>query len=148
MSPYRTAKYGRICIRCGAHLDAQRILRNTSVRGVEVDYCQQCGGLWLDEGELQELAKHPAKVLSAVESLVLTHPRPTDGMKAHQPCPACQGPLMTVTFGPTIIESCSNCGGVFLDHGELEKAIEAFGSKVSTIVALSQSVSVSSTLDK
>ena len=38
------------CPKCGADLRAE------SVRGVEVDRCGECRGLWLDAGELEKLA--------------------------------------------------------------------------------------------
>ena len=29
-------------------------------QGVEIDYCSQCGGIWLDQGELSELIRREA----------------------------------------------------------------------------------------
>jgi Zn-finger nucleic acid-binding protein len=37
------------CLECGAQMD-QRV-----EHGVTVDYCPQCGGVWLDPGELESL---------------------------------------------------------------------------------------------
>ena len=38
------------CPRCGA------ALAETDCEGVEVDHCEQCGGVWLDAGELELVA--------------------------------------------------------------------------------------------
>lgn len=37
------------CLRCNIHM-------NTTVRsGIEIDYCPNCHGVWLDEGELKKI---------------------------------------------------------------------------------------------
>ena len=46
----RTAAHGR-CPKCGAQLQRRSHLE------VEVDECPSCGGLWLDQGELEEIAR-------------------------------------------------------------------------------------------
>jgi len=38
------------CPKCGA------LLRAIEFRGSQVDQCDQCGGLWLDKGELETIA--------------------------------------------------------------------------------------------
>ncbi len=40
-----------LCPRCG------RGLQEEDHRGVSIDTCRDCGGLWLDKGELERLAK-------------------------------------------------------------------------------------------
>ena len=44
-----------LCPKCGVALD--EIERNT----VKVDICKSCGGVWLDKGELEELAKRESE---------------------------------------------------------------------------------------
>ncbi len=41
------------CPKCGLKLD------EITFRGVRVDKCFACGGVWLDDGELEELAGQP-----------------------------------------------------------------------------------------
>jgi hypothetical protein len=41
------------CCKCGAELD------EITFRGVKVDKCLSCGGVFLDDGELEELAGKP-----------------------------------------------------------------------------------------
>jgi predicted Zn-ribbon and HTH transcriptional regulator len=40
------------CPKCGEHLHAEK------VRGVTVDACPACQGLWLDRGELEQAVQH------------------------------------------------------------------------------------------
>lgn len=35
-------------------------LKTVERQGVELDWCSQCGGLWLDQGELNELVRREA----------------------------------------------------------------------------------------
>lgn len=37
-----------------------RALRPVERQGVEMDHCPQCGGIWLDQGELNELIRREA----------------------------------------------------------------------------------------
>jgi hypothetical protein len=39
------------CPKCGGHLKMQEH------EGVQIDQCPDCGGLWLDAGELEQLVK-------------------------------------------------------------------------------------------
>jgi uncharacterized protein len=33
----------------------QSVLLQSSKNGIEIEYCSQCGGVWLDHGELEKL---------------------------------------------------------------------------------------------
>jgi uncharacterized protein len=48
------------CPKCG--MDLQEI----SLHGVKVDQCANCGGVFLDAGELDQLSKHDEGVMSRV----------------------------------------------------------------------------------
>lgn len=37
----------------------------TERKGVEIDYCPQCRGVWLARGELDKLIEHPAAMAAA-----------------------------------------------------------------------------------
>lgn len=130
----------RDCIKCDESLEVHEVL------DVEVDLCPGCGGMWLDAGEIKKLAQTPADALEQVAKI----DKSKKGKSADvidTPCPACNGKLMIATFGPTSIEHCSACGGVFLDRGELEKAMRLVDStEATTIVALARSVSTSGEL--
>ena len=137
----------RICIKCG------ETLRPVEVAGVEVDYCAGCGGIWLDEGEIRALAARPAETLHEIRAIdhQIADFHPTDpGLSAgllDKPCPACGGKLTHATFGNTGVEHCNACHGIFVDRGELEKAMQlAQSNAATTIVALARSVETSGTL--
>jgi Zn-finger nucleic acid-binding protein len=85
------------CIIC----DADMLLRY--VKGVEIDYCTHCGGVWLDGGELEKLSGLDP---SAGRTLA---------------CSNCHTLMSTKTVNKVEIDFCPGCGGVWLDRGELEK---------------------------
>ncbi len=149
----------RECIKCGIHLQRKRI------ESVEVDICPKCGGLWLDRGEIQQLAQLPAAHLSTLNRLMdSADPRwdeappaesgppyrstvQQEGHPSHDPlyspCPACGGKLAQASIGAVLIERCIGCEGLFLDKGELEKAMAVMDSattEVATILAIARSV--------
>ncbi len=46
------SSHGLSCLECGEQMD-QRV-----EHGVTIDYCPECGGVWLDPGELESLTGH------------------------------------------------------------------------------------------
>jgi len=139
-----TTRSERICIKCGQRLTPRMLDQ------VEVDCCPGCKGLWLDRGEIRQLgARFEAGALEPREE---ARPAPyrapePPAWRARSPlevpCPACGGKLSQADFDTFVIEHCTACEGIFLDPGELEKAmvaVDARGNKAATIVALARSV--------
>lgn len=105
-------------------------MKEVVVDGVTIDRCERCGGVWLDAGEAEELAKKtkPGKdALKKQKYEVLKQwksaaqdPKPTD-----RACPRCEEPLSRVNYKdiPGLhVDACrrKDCG-LYLDRGELEK---------------------------
>jgi len=42
-------------------------------------------------------------------------------------CPKCQAPMRVVERNGVTVERCTECGGIFLDRGELERLTRAEG---------------------
>jgi len=51
------------------------VLQMTDRQGIEIDYCPQCRGVWLDRGELDKLVE---RSLGATSAPAPTQPPPTD----------------------------------------------------------------------
>lgn len=129
----------RMCIKCEGEPLVPKM-----VEDVEVDYCPKCGGLWLDKDEIRQLASKTDEALVELRELVQQDaPKEAAPSTVEPPCPACSGKLTLAVFGPVYIEHCTSCDGIFLDRGELDKAmfvIKARGDEIVTIVALARSV--------
>jgi len=92
------------------------------VDGLTVDLCRDgCGGIWFDNFELarvDQMQEQLGEMLAAVEfnpaAVVLQQKRP---------CPKCPDiKMLQHKFSPAkpvIVDECPNCGGVWLDGGEL-----------------------------
>lgn len=90
----------------------------TNKAHISYDVCQKCGSLWLDAGELDKMA---FQVEGSIE--FCSEEEDASLGKDERQCPRCQDfTLARVRFlGETniILEHCRNCGGFWLDGGEL-----------------------------
>jgi len=77
-----------------------------TVEGVEIDLCVNCGGVWLDGGELETLTGHDLKNYRQLM------------------CPGCNLIMLTRTIGSVEVDHCFKCGGTWLDKGELQAISE------------------------
>jgi len=57
----------------------------TERQGVEIDYCPQCRGVWLDRGELDKILDRAARMQSADVEVQRPAQRQRDDAKRHQP---------------------------------------------------------------
>ncbi|MBI3267447.1 MAG: Bax inhibitor-1 family protein [Planctomycetes bacterium] len=96
------------CPKCSGYMFERR------VRGVLVDLCAKCDGVWLDRTELAALTHTAADVPQ-----VAVAPRPTAFA-----CPRCGAILHERPYAdssPLELDVCTACNGVYLDRGELER---------------------------
>ena len=106
-----------ICPACANTLVA------TKVGEITVDVCKNgCGGLWFDSHELKHVdEKHEA----AGEALLNTKKNPGVIVDHNQKrsCPRCENVVMMKHFmsvkRDVEVDECANCGGFWLDAGEL-----------------------------
>ena len=40
-------------------------------------------------------------------------------------CPKCQAPMRSYERSGVVVDRCTECGGIFLDRGELERVMDA-----------------------
>jgi Zn-finger nucleic acid-binding protein len=73
--PFRTETFPMKCPHC-----PDATLAMTDRQGVEIDYCPQCRGVWLDRGELDKLIER-----AAVESAPAARPAPPPAAPPHYP---------------------------------------------------------------
>lgn len=73
---------------------------------IELDRCNDCGGVWFDAGELRAATSRALK---------------REGEATDRQCPACDVPLVTATLGPLAVEVCDECDGTFLEARDLDR---------------------------
>lgn len=95
-------------------------------KGIEVDKCSQCGGLWLDHHELDQL-----------EDLVLAEDHLKGSMvyssrESEISCPKCQAVMTTFNYRAydLPIDLCKNGHGFWLDKGEDVRVMELMEKRI------------------
>jgi Zn-finger nucleic acid-binding protein len=86
---------------------------------VEVDYCTECGGIWLDAGELECLLGEPEKAKQLLDSFTID----SQCTERIRQCPICDKKMQKITVGSSapvlLIDKCRRGDGLWFDQGEL-----------------------------
>ena len=87
---------------------------------VEIDYCTDCGGIWLDSGELEQLLNEPDKAQRLLDSFRID---PESSERARK-CPICDKKMQKIIVGSSkpvlLIDKCRRGDGLWFDKGELQ----------------------------
>jgi hypothetical protein len=105
---------------------------------VEIDHCVQCGGIWLDVGELEILLDDPVRARTLLDSF-----REAASAEQLRRCPICDRPMVKVAVGPSepprLIDKCRSRDGLWFDGGELQEILAGHGldgdSRVQRLLA-------------
>ena len=90
---------------------------------VEIDYCTDCEGKWLDSGELELLLEDSVKKDELLDSFLSS---PIHEEK-HLKCPICSKKMNKVlvdSVRKVTLDECSNKCGIWFDKGELLDVIK------------------------
>lgn len=95
---------------------SQALIEVLTARGVVLDRCSSCQGLWFDRGEILHFSSDPDR-LDELLGRGLIDARPSE-----RSCPRCETHLEVGGFlDPSLeIDKCASCGGLWLDHGEID----------------------------
>lgn len=101
------------CVKCEGKLVT------VSIEDIYVDQCDRCGGIWFDALELERVLAE-ARVAPPLGRGAV---RPGDDDRRGR-CPRCRVEAYLVQVAsrtaPIHVDTCANCGGKWLDGGELE----------------------------
>jgi Zn-finger nucleic acid-binding protein len=102
---------------------------------IELDYCLECAGVWLDTGELDLLISSLIEAGAGMALKDLLKPREAEISEAKRKCPICGRKMDKVWLGEktgVLIDSCPLGDGLWFDGGELHQVLrqmEPAGSK-------------------
>jgi Zn-finger nucleic acid-binding protein len=120
------------CPACGKEM--KKIFIQDS--GINIDICiDGCGGIYFDNRELEKCDENHEKIDEIINSIEGKTFESID-KNAVRYCPCCYEMPMTrmgAADGEIEIDVCNNCGGKFLDHGELLKIRESQGKNNNSI---------------
>ena len=91
---------------------------------VEVDYCCDCEGIWLDAGELELLLGGASQSESLLASF-----QPANTSEKKRKCPICLKKMDKVLVGEAggkqeLIDRCGRNHGLWFDGGELQEVLK------------------------
>ncbi len=111
------------CPRCSSEL------KLTKHKGIEVDQCVSCNGMWLDFPELDQLED---TVLDADEQKGSMITRPGE---SEIKCPQCQGPMQQFRYryNELWLDVCAAEHGFWLDEGEEKRVLEMMEQRIKDL---------------
>ena len=91
---------------------------------VEVDFCLDCNGIWLDAGELELLLDDCQKATELLRSFASIE----NSSEQIRKCPICLKKMQKVLIGqadkPLLIDICPKEHGLWFDKGELQDILQ------------------------
>ncbi len=115
-----------LCPACKVHMLVLEFER------VEIDYCSECGGVWLDSGELELIGERAgalqAGLLAALEGRESERARGSGKRR----CPICLKRLVRVRCpgeSAVTLDRCPAQHGLWFDRGELPTVIRSAGAE-------------------
>jgi hypothetical protein len=109
------------CIRC------KKKMKKVAKDNVLVDKCPDCGGIWLDSGELEMMEKgvghEKTEIMEQARAELLRDAQRLVNLVGF--CPKCETTkLHQIKRRGAELDVCSHCGGIYFDDGELEQVLE------------------------
>jgi Zn-finger nucleic acid-binding protein len=90
---------------------------------IEIDFCTDCSGIWLDCGELEMLLGEPEKAKQLLDSFKID----SESTESPRKCPICDKKMQKIIVSPSeptlIIDKCSRGDGLWFDKGELQDIV-------------------------
>lgn len=91
---------------------------------VEIDHCLECGGIWLDAGELELLLGDPDKAKGTLGAFQVD----SKCTEALRKCPICDKKMQKIIVGESkpalLIDKCRRGDGLWFDKGELHDIVD------------------------
>jgi Zn-finger nucleic acid-binding protein len=98
---------------------------------IELDYCDNCSGVWFDAGEVELLMETMGLESIGLDSLHLaTEAKSTEGVRR---CPNCGKKMKKVALGHApelIIDVCPQGDGLWFDSGEVGQLVTHLSAQI------------------
>lgn len=100
-----------LCPKCNSEM------REKSYRGITVDVCSACRGIFLDKGELERIEDQQ---LGNIIDACGYSQRREDLDRVEATCHRCGKTMLALRgAGDIVFDWCESCEGIFFDKGEL-----------------------------
>ncbi len=102
----------------------QNAMVSLELNEIEIDFCTQCDGIWLDKGELELLLGHSEKAKKLLNSFKTD----SENTEKVRKCPICYKKMQKIIVGnaksKVQIDKCRDGDGLWFDKGELNNIFE------------------------
>lgn len=92
-------------------------------QGVSLDICDKgCGGIFFDNRELDKFKNCPESNIQEISELLSVKEYARVDQNITRVCPNCSTNMVKTELPNSSVQldTCYNCGGIFLDYGELD----------------------------
>jgi Zn-finger nucleic acid-binding protein len=115
-----------MCPNCGA------ALVTFELDAVETDHCLECGGTWLDAGELERIVESAGGDPAPLRALLEAEKGEKHGKRT---CVRCRAKLRLATVRGVEVDRCPLGHGIWFDKGEIAKVAQSFHGGAEGAVA-------------
>ncbi len=93
------------------------------LHSIEIDYCTNCNGIWLDAGEMELMIDNETERARLLQSLMVINNSKEKKLR----CPVCRKKMEKVKHRQVdiITDKCVKNHGIWFDKGELEEIIKS-----------------------
>ena len=111
------------CPRCNAEL------KTAKYKGIEIDKCVSCNGMWLDYWDLDQL-EDTALNIDEIKGTMVFSSEPSK-----LPCPKCEGPMRMFRYRAYSLELdfCEGEHGFWLDKGEEKRVLALIAQRIKDL---------------
>jgi Zn-finger nucleic acid-binding protein len=98
---------------------------------IEIDYCRECGGAWLDSGEAALIGARAGTLEAGLRAALDAASAGAGKPDRKRRCPVCRKPMSRHSppeLAPAGADRCRQRHGLWFDRGELRNLIEIFGA--------------------
>lgn len=113
-------------------------LKNYTYKGVQLDECHNCHGIWFDHDELRKAKDRTDDDLRWMDFQMFEDKgNKYTSVASHKVCPKDGEAMVTQEYmhSKIKIDRCAKCGGIWLDHDEFKKIISYLEKLVITETA-------------
>jgi Zn-finger nucleic acid-binding protein len=106
-----------ICPACGQKMTKLFIAE----KSINIDICENgCGGIYFDNQEIQEFSDN-SEDFGEIKALLTNKNFIAVDENQVRVCPVCNTPMVKTNAFGVQIDTCYQCGGIFLDNGEFDQ---------------------------
>ena len=106
--------------------NCQSVLKRLDFKGITLDHCEECDGLWFDRGELERAKNEEDRKLEGFDFPLWSVTEKVTTLRGERLCPMCNEKMYVINYADYSdipVDTCPTCQGIWLDKGEFDKIV-------------------------